>query len=173
VLLYQDELTYYRRPSLARDYAFQGSKDPKVIQGYTRNRKRRIAGSLDVLKGAFIAWQRASFDRHTLIRYYRDLDAAYPDAQVIFLVQDNWVVHFHPDILLALLETRIQLLRLPSYAPWTNPVEKVWLRLKQELLHHHDFADDWEALQCAVQDWLDQCDRDPVNLLQYVGLFPC
>jgi hypothetical protein len=171
-LLYQDELTYYRRPSLARDYGLHGSEAPKVTQGYTRNRQRRIAGSLDVIKGTFIAWQRSRFDRHNLIRYYRDLEAAYPDVEVIFLVQDNWSVHFHPDILLALADSKICLLRLPTYAPWTNPVEKVWLRLKQELLHHHDFEDDWPALQFAVQDWLDHCDQDPVDLLHYVGLFP-
>jgi len=34
-------------------------------------------------------------------------------------VLDNWPVHFHPKVLLALKsEPRIELLRLPTYAPW-------------------------------------------------------
>jgi transposase len=35
--------------------------------------------------------------------------------------------------------TQIGLLRLPTYVPWTNPIEKLWQRLKQEVLHQHDF----------------------------------
>lgn len=172
VLLYQDELTYYRRPSVARAYVAKGSKEPRAIQGHGSNKHRRICGSLDAISGQFIAWQRTRFNRSNLIRYYRELESFYPHAQTIFLVQDNWPVHFHPEILVALSTSKICLLRLPTYAPWTNPVEKVWLRLKQDLLHQHDFVDDWLGLQNAVQDWVDHCDDDPLQLLHSVGLFP-
>lgn len=172
VLLYEDELTYYRRPSIAAGYAAQGSKEPRIVQGYTRNRPRRIAGCLNALVGHFFAWQRAHFDRHTLIHYYQAIEAVYPTVQTIFLAHDNWSVHRHPDLLNFFAHSRIVPLWLPTYAPWTNPVEKVWLRLKQEVLHHHDFIDDWHALQTAVQDWLDHCDDVPLDLLHYVGLSP-
>ena len=171
-LLYQDELTYYRRPSLARAYAQQGSKNPRAVQGHTTNKKRRIAGALDIVSGQFFAQQRSSFNRKRLIAFYRDLEQAYPDVETLFLVQDNWPVHFHPDILLALQTSKICLLRLPTYAPWTNPVEKVWHRLKQQLLHQHPFQDDWLGLQQAVQHWLEHCDDDPHDLLHYVGFSP-
>jgi transposase len=172
VLLYQDELTYYRRPSLACAYAPSPSKSPAVPAGHTTNKVRRIAGSLDIHSGQFIALQRRHLDRAGLLLYYRQLEAAYPHAQRIFLVQDNWPVHFHPDILQALAASKIMLLRLPTYAPWTNPVEKVWRKLKQELLHLHVFEDNWLALQLAVQDWLDQFSSPSDILLRYVGLLP-
>jgi hypothetical protein len=111
VLLYQDELTYYRRPSLAYDYAPSPSKRPAAPAGRTTNKARRIAGSLDVRTGQFFALQRRRFDRHALLDYYRQLEAAYPHAKRIFIVQDNWPVHFHPDILLTLANTKIMLLR--------------------------------------------------------------
>lgn len=173
VVLFEDELTYYRRPSVARAYAPSASDAPRVPQGYTTNKTRRIAGSLNPITGQFWAWQRHRFDVKTLLAYYRYLETVYPDAQVIFLVQDNWPVHFHPSLLLTLVGSRVCLLRLPTYAPWTNPTEKVWLRLHQELLHHHDFGDDWLGLQRAVSDWLEHCDDDPDDLLHYVGLSPC
>lgn len=172
VMLYQDELTYFRRPSIAADYAQRGSKNPAVASGYTRNRSRRIAACLDAVTGRFIAWQRAQFDRHTLIRFYQAIEAAYPTVKTLFLVQDNWSVHRHPDLLTYFTTSRIVPLWLPTYAPWTNPVEKVWLRLKQQLLHHHHFQDDWLGLQAAVQNWLDHCDDDPLDLLHFVGLSP-
>lgn len=170
--LYMDELTYYRRPSVAHGYAPQASRDPRAVSGYTRNRCRRVASSLDVLTGWLFSWQRPRFDTATLVDYFRALEAACPDAEWLFVALDNWSVHFHPDVLLALLESKIILLRLPTYAPWTNPVEKVWRRLHQELLHLHPFADDWAGLQTAVQSWLDQWTGGSVDLLHYVGLLP-
>jgi hypothetical protein len=172
VLLYQDELTYYRRPSVARAYAVCASKDPKADMGYGTNKKRRISGSLNWLTGQFHAQQLQRFGVTQLKRYYLDLQAAYPQAQTIYLVQDNWPVHRHPDVLATLAQTRITVLWLPTYAPWTNPVEKVWWQLKQDLLHLHPFRDNWTGLQSAVQTWLDRWDAPSPTLLHRVGLAP-
>jgi hypothetical protein len=89
----------------------------------------------------------------TLVQFFQDLRAAYPQAQRIYVVMDNWPVHIHPDVLIALekQETRhlrplppswpetpsakaakkwghlhlpIQLIPLPTYASWCNPIEK-------------------------------------------------
>jgi DDE superfamily endonuclease len=172
VLLYQDELTYYRRPSLARAYASEASKEPKAILGLSSNKKRRISGSLNWQTGRVVAQQLHRFGLAQLKRYYQRLEAAYPQAERIYLVQDNWPVHRHPELLDFFLSSRIQPLFLPTYAPWTNPSEKLWLRLKQELLHLHGFEDDWLGLQTAVQAWLDLWDKPSEELLHYVGLTP-
>lgn len=172
VLLYEDELTYYRRPTVSRAYACQGHHQRLAVQGHGHNTSRRIASVLNAVTGQLIAWQRERFDRQTLIRFYEAVEKAYPQAQRIFIAQDNWPVHFHPDILLAFAHTKISLLRLPTYAPWTNPHEKVWLWLYKDILHHHDLASDWPALQQRVERWLSNF-RDPSPaLLSFVGLLP-
>lgn len=94
----------------------------------------------------------------------------YPDAEVIYIAQDNWPVHFHDDILAALAETKIRLIPLPTYAPWTNPVEKVWRKLFQEVLHHHPFSSDWGRFRATVTDFLAQFAHGSPELLRYVGL---
>ena len=172
VLLYQDELTYYRRPSLARVYAAKGQKATKAVLGFSSNKKRRISGSLNWQTGAVFAQQLHRFGVTQLKRYYQKLEAAYPLAERIYLVQDNWPVHRHPELLDFFARSRIQPLFLPTYAPWTNPAEKIWLRLKQELLHLHRFADDWLGLQNAVQTWLNLWLSGSSDLLHYVGLSP-
>jgi len=172
VLLYADEMTYSSRPSVARAYAPQGSDEPRAMQGWSYTRTRRIACVLDALRGRLIAWQRDRFDRQTLIRFYQAVEAAYAHARVIFIVLDNWPVHFHPDVLTALASSKICLLRLPTYAPWANPVEKVWLRLSQQVLHLHEHAQDWAGLQTRVQDWLDKFCDGSQELLRFVGLLP-
>jgi transposase len=170
--LYEDELTYYRKPAVARAYAPAGGPGARAEQGLGKNRKRRLIGALDAGSGRLFCWQRSDARRANLIRYYEALQAAYPKARAIYVAQDNWSVHFHPDVLAALAGSKIRLLRLPTYAPWTNPIEKAWRKLKQEVLYMHPFADDWAGLQAAVQAWVDRHDRSCPDLLRYAGLDP-
>lgn len=172
VLVYEDEMTYYRRPTIAQGYAVQGSDEPHAYQGLHSNLYQRIAASLDVSSGRLFFWQRKHFDRRTLIRYYLALEAAYPEAELIFVAQDNWPVHFHDDVLAALVDSKIILVPLPTYAPWTNPMEKVWRKLYQEILHLHDFADRWSELKAEVDAWLGEFADGSTELLHYVGLHP-
>jgi hypothetical protein len=135
-----------------------------------------------------------------MVRFFQRLSAAYP-ATRIAVVLDNWPVHFHPDLLAALepqqtpfpfprpgawpiapspeairkwggLQLPIQLLPLPTYASWLNPIEKLWRWLRQEVVHLHPWADDLSALDAAVAAVLDRFRDASPRLLRYVGLAP-
>jgi transposase len=172
VLLYQDELTYYRCPTVYCDYATAGSDAPRAVQGTDYNTSRRIAGCLDAYTGRLICWQRSAFDYQTFLRYLHAVEARYPRAERMYIVLDNWPVHFQPDVLAALQSSKITLVFLPTYAPWLNPIEKVWRKLKQEILHLHRYHCRWKELQERVEAWLIQYDRPAPDLLHYVGLSP-
>ena len=45
---------------------------------------------------------------------------------------------------------------LPTYAPWLNPIEKLWRWLKGDVLKQHRLAGDWPALRRRVTAFLDQ-----------------
>lgn len=171
VRLYEDELTYYRRASVATDYTVLARQpQPLAEQGWGANTKRRIAGCLDAATGQLFAWQRAHFDRGTLGRFWAAVEGAYPHATQIFVLLDNWPVHFHPELLRDLRGSKLTLVPLPTYAPWTNPIEKVWRKLYAEVLHLHRRAHDWQTLQDEVQTWLDQWAEPSPALLRYTGL---
>lgn len=172
VLLYEDELTYYRCPSVLCDYALVGSDGPRANQGSGYNSSRRIAGCLDALTGHLITWQRSAFDHQTFLRYLLAVEAYYPKAECIYIALDNWPVHFQPDVLTRLQSSKITLVFLPTYAPWLNPIEKVWRKLKQEILHLHRYSSRWKELQERVQYWLEQYNQPSAQLLHYVGLSP-
>jgi hypothetical protein len=178
VLLYEDELTYYRASSVARGYAQAGADAPRAEQGCGTRKWRRIAGSLDVCSGRLFYWQRDAFDSKTLLRYYQAVEAqvrqVYPQVEVIFMALDNWPPHFQSDLLdkLAKSQSKLRLLSLPTYAPWTNPIEKVWHKLYGEVLHLHEHVNDWKGLQGRVEDWLAQYADGSSSLLHYVGLLP-
>jgi len=170
VFVYQDELTFYRHPTVAQAYTPRGSEQPLARQGLGHNTASRLAGCLNVQTGQLFVWQCSHFDRATLIRYYRALAEAYPTAERIYLAQDNWPVHFHPEVLAALRDSHITCLPLPTYAPWTNPIEKVWRKLYQEVLHLHPFGDRGDELRRTVNHWCQQFSAASPDLLRYVGL---
>ena len=154
-----------------------------------------MIGALDAATGQVVTHQQGKIGVPALVRFYRDLVAAYPGRR-IYLVLDNWPVHFHPDVLAALepqtlalplpptpllarpspapepkrLNLPIQLVPLPTYSPWLNPIEKLWRWLKQDVLHLHRLADDLPALRARVLDFLHRFKAAAPDLLRYVGL---
>lgn len=106
-----------------------------------------------------------------LRRFLEKLGAAYPGRRV-YLVWDNWPTHRHPDVLAKAEELGIKVLWLPTYAPWTNPIEKLWRWVRQEAVHHHRLSERWEELKGRVAAFLGRfCDGSP-EFLRYVGLLP-
>jgi hypothetical protein len=119
VLLYEDELTYYRRAEVNRGWAGTGQRMAiKVKQGARYTSVRRIAGCLNVSTGQLISRQRRTSPVQDMARFFRFVDQHYPTAERIFVVVDNWCVHFHPYVLedLAKQCPRIELVPLPTYA---------------------------------------------------------
>ncbi|MGN6697213.1 MAG: transposase, partial [Thermomicrobiales bacterium] len=95
--------------------------------------------------------------------------AVYPGPP-LYLIWDNWPVHRHPEVLARAAEVGIEHLWLPTYAPWRNPIEKLWRWLTEDVLRHHRLADHFAELQRRVAAWLAQFTRPSPALLRYVGL---
>jgi DDE superfamily endonuclease len=197
VLLYLDEMSYYRQPTLASDYAPMARSQPLARWGHGTNPHFRILGALNALTGQVTYCQHSKLAIRRISAFYAELCTIYPQAETIFVVLDNWPIHFHPDLLARLTEQQwpypfnrpsnwpllpssqaihanlpIQLLCLPTYASWCNPIEKLWRYLRQELLHLHRHTDDWPHLRHLVADFLDQFHQPSPSLLHYVGLLP-
>jgi DDE superfamily endonuclease len=131
----------------------------------------RVVGALNAVTGQVDYLDNYVVGRRALAAFYRQLDAAYPTATRIYVVQDNWTVHAHPDVLAALAALpRLEAVWLPTYAPWLNPIEKLWRWLRQTVLRRHRLAHDWIALRARVRQFLAQFEAGSPDLLTYVGL---
>lgn len=173
VLLFMDELTYYRQPSVAPAYGARGAaQQPKALEQPGYNTQTRIVAALDGVTGRVVYLQRSHIDKPALSTFYAQVRAAYPQAEVIYLVEDNWPVHTLPDVRQAATAQRVTLLFLPTYASWLNPIEKLWRWLKQDVLHLHRFAHDLEPLRLLVRTFLERFADGSDALLRYVGLLP-
>ncbi len=199
VALFGDEMTFYRQPTLAAAYAPRGPAQPLAERSHRADTPTRLIAALDAADARVTHRRRAVLSLAELVGFHEQVRAAYPEAERIFLIEDNWPPHFHPDVLVALepqespfpfyrpanwpaepspaaarrwagLALPIQLAPLPTYAPWANPIEKLWRLLRQEVLHLHRLADQLEALRHEVDAFLDRFQAGSQALLRYVGL---
>lgn len=173
--LYVDELTYYRRPASGRDWHARGGggrAQPKVDQAPGPNTKRRIIGALDAVDGRTTAMTRSSMGSRPITHFLRKLRTVYgPDVEII-LAWDNWPPHHQESVLQTAKELGITLLYTPTYAPWTNFIEKLWDKLKDEILRLHRLSDAWKVLRARVEAYLEDLARPNPELLRFVGLSP-
>ncbi|MBM4429204.1 MAG: hypothetical protein FJ026_02505 [Chloroflexi bacterium] len=94
VLLFLDELTYYRQPTLANAYEQAGHRQALAERSYHSNTPTRLAAALNGLSGEVTYLQAKRIGVQELVHFYQTLCQRYPAAQRIFVAQDNWPVHF-------------------------------------------------------------------------------
>ncbi len=135
------------------------------------NQQWRTVGTLNAITGQVDYLDGYIVGRKQLITFYKQLDHAYCKAERVYLIQDNWSIHAHPEVLAALaMYPRFRPIWLPTYAPWLNPIEKLWRWTRQDVLRLHRWVTDWERVRKNVRDFLTQFGRGSQQLLNYVGL---
>jgi transposase len=203
-LVYMDQVTTYRQPTLSYAYETKGRVEhggtqPLAERSHQADTITRIVASLDHFTGRVVYLRASRTGISQMVEFYCKLRNAYPDVERIYVVQDNWPVHAHPDVLVALepqttqwlratppnwpltpsaaavrkwgeLQLPIQAVPLPTYASWLNPIEKLWRFLRQQVLHLHRLADDLPTLRAAIDTFFDRFALGSTKLLSYVGL---
>ena len=198
IVLYQDEFGFHRHPTIAKDWAETGTKQPLARQSHRSQATCYGIGALNPHTGDVIYQQVESCTVVALHTFYTQICQRYPNAERIYLIQDNRAIHFHANLIEALLpqtsafakpippnwtgkpsnkigtlaKLPMEIVQLPTYAPWTNPIEKVWRWVRQAVIHLHRCSNDWQALQNKVLAFMEQFKGGSQELLHYVGLLP-
>ena len=167
IALFLDEFGYPRWPEVAPMWGVEAA----VAQRAGNNQQWRTIGALNALTGQVNYLDGYIVGRQQVIKFYAHWDRAYPEVARMYVVQDNWNSHTHPDVLTALIDyPRITPVWLPTYAPWLNPIEKLWRWLRQAILKLPRWVEDWPQVKQRVHDFLDQFAQGSPALLRYVGL---
>jgi transposase len=171
-LVFLDEMGYARWPEPAPDWTGRApAPPPSTDRAESPNRLWRIIGALNAVTGRVDFLDAYIVGRAKVIKFYEQLDAAYAGVGRLLVVQDNRSIHTHEDVLSALKQwPRIEPVWLPTYAPWLNPIEKLWRWLRQDVLKLHRLAGDWPSLRGRVNQFLGQFATGSQDLLRYVGL---
>jgi transposase len=175
VALVLDEMGYARWPDPAPDWgALAPAPRPPADRVGRKQQLWRGIGALNARTGQVAYRDYRDNDivgRAQGSAFYRHLDQRDAHARRVYLLQDNWSIHAHPDVLTTLQGLpRCEPVWLPTYAPWLNPIEKLWRWLKGDVLKQHRLAADWPALRQRVNAFLAQFSTGSRELLRYVGL---
>jgi len=173
VTYFLDELSFYRQPTVAQAWHPAGHTQPLACRAHRSNVYHRVLGVLNAVTAQVVFDMTKKTDVPFICRFLRQLRQLHPGAKVLNVILDNWFrVHDHPDVQQTAREEAITLVYLPTYAPWLNPIEKLWRKAYQEVIHLHRYSDRWEELIERMRRFLDAYTAGSNDLLRYVGLLP-
>jgi transposase len=131
VVLSEDESRLQTLPLLRAMWHWRGQQIRVPTPG--SNTARAIFGALDIRTGQWVYRLREPMRKEDFIAFLEELLGVYP-TQTILLIVDNYSSHpahavddwlrNHP---------RVPLPLLPKYCSHLNPVESIWLRMKNEI----------------------------------------
>jgi putative transposase len=170
--LFWDQMGFYRWPEPALTWApCAPAPAPIAHVGGGNNRQWRLIGTLNAINGQVDFLDNYIVGRKQVIQMYQQIHNRYRAYKHIFVAQDNWSIHQHPDVVAALKGfPKIEPVWLPTYSPWLNPIEKLWRWLRVTVLKMHRLAEDWNELLSRVYAFLNQFAKGSQDLLHYVGL---
>jgi transposase len=170
--VFMDEVDVNTNPKIGSMWMTRGDQAEVVTPG--TNEKRYLAGSLDWRTGRLTLTEgRPGQGRNTdlFLSHLDDLRRAYRRYRVIHVICDNAKPHHAKRVreYLAAHEGRVVVHYLPAYAPETNPVERVWWHLHEEVTRNHR-CPTMDDLLGLVRDWLAADWTFPVESNVYADL---
>jgi putative transposase len=157
IAVFQDEVDINTNPKIGSMWMRRGVQAEVLTPG--TNTKRYLAGSLSWRTGQMVVTLGKNRDSVLFTRHLDELRRRFRRYRVIHVICDN--ARFHkPDQSNRIKEYlkkwghRIVLHYLPTYAPKTNPIERVWWHLHEEITRNHRCRDIQELLD-LVFVWLE------------------
>jgi transposase len=157
VAVFEDEVDINLNPKIGSMWMRRGHQ--AEVQTPGDNRKRYLAGSMNWRTGALWVTAGPSRDGELFVRHLDDLRRRLRHYRVIHVICDN--ARFHKAEKCRRLADylqrwghRIALHYVPLYAPETNPIERVWWHLHDEITRNHR-CHTLEELLDLVFRWLE------------------
>jgi transposase len=171
VAVFVDEMSYHRWPTATADWWPRADGYPLAVHGNCNNQQWRVIGGLNAYTGQVSYRQNYIVGLEQVILFHQQLYQQYRKMGNLFVIEDNWNVHTHPDVQAAVAELpNMTIAWLPTYACWLNPIEKLWKWSRQIVLHRHRMSDRWPELKQRMGGFFDQFEDGSDELLRYVGL---
>lgn len=131
VILYMDECRIQLLPLIRAMWHWVGQQVRVPTPG--TNVTRALFGALNIRTGQWTYLAQERMRKENFIAFLERLLVVYPDGPII-LILDNYSSH-KAHVVRAWLEAhpRVQMYYLPTYCSHLNPVENIWLRLKDKI----------------------------------------
>ena len=132
-------------------HRWTGLARPPSEADYGRRGKVWVFGALEPATGEAMTYSYGARHSNSWLDFLDRVKQHWPD-EPLFLIQDNLSTHRTPDVLLwSSRFPEVQVVSLPTYAPYLNPIEPWWKILASLALKGRRFDCADEIVQ-AVQD---------------------
>lgn len=162
--VFQDEVDVNLNPKIGSMWMKRGQQAEVETPG--DNAKRYLAGSMNWRTGTLLTTEGSKRDGELFVRHLEDLRHRLRRYRVIHVICDN--ARFHQAAKCKRLQSylacwghRLVLHYLPLYAPETNPIERVWWHLHDEITRNHSCRSLEELLDLVFR-WLES--RNPFQI---------
>jgi transposase len=160
IAVFQDEVDVNTNPKIGAMWMFRGQQAQVETPG--TNEKRYLAGSLNWRTGEVILTEGLRGEGRSsalFVRHLDDLRYRLRRYRKIHVICDNAIFHAPERCrrikqYLAAWGHRIELHFLPKYDPQSNPVERIWWHLHEEITRNHR-CQTMEELLDLVFAWLE------------------
>jgi len=158
IAVFTDELDLNTNPKIGCMWMNKGQQAQVLTPG--DNAKRYLCGSMNWRSGEILANDGASRNAQLFLAHLDELRRHYRCYKKIHVICDNASFH-RPDKCKAVAEyleqwsERIKLHFLPKYAPETDPIERVWWHLHEQITRNHRCQSIQELVDLAMQ-WLEE-----------------
>ena len=157
VAVFEDEVDINLNPKIGSMWMRRGQQAAVATPG--DNEKRYLAGSMNWRTGTLWVTEGRHRDGALFVRHLEDLRLRLRRYRVIHVICDNARFHQaakckHLQEYLKRWGHRVRLHYLPTYAPETNPVERVWWHLHDEITRNHRCQTVTELLDLVFR-WLE------------------
>ncbi|MCA6939540.1 MULTISPECIES: IS630 family transposase [Pectobacterium] len=145
-VFYQDEVDIDLNPKIGADWMLKGQQKRITTPGH--NQKYYLAGALhsDTGRVHYVGGGKKCSD--LFINLLETLRRTYRRAKTITLVVDNYIIHKSRKVERWLEKnTKFRLLFLPTYSPWLNPIELLWLSLHETITRNHQCRYMWQLVE--------------------------
>lgn len=155
-ILFEDESTF--RMWSRTSYSWGETGKPLRCPVYMSSVYQKVFGAIDLATGRFLYRRGSSLKGEQFVAFLKHLLTRYRCK--VYLVVDNGSSHKGPAVKAFLTQNahRIELVRLPTYSPGLNPIEKVWKQIKQDKLHNR-FFESRHHFQAALSNALSHFQR--------------
>ena len=164
VAVFEDEVDINTNPKIGSMWMARGQQETVETPG--NNSKRYLAGSVNWRTGTLIVTEGEKRNADLFLAHLDELRRRFRLYRKIHVICDNACFHKAAtskkvQAYLAKWGDRIVLHYLPTYAPETNPIERLWWHLHEEVTRNHRCQDMEELLELTLA-WLEN--RNPCKI---------
>lgn len=170
VALFLDQMAYHHWPEAGRTWASLDAPAPVAERAAPGERHKKVMGALDARTGQVTQYHRARMCARQVADFLTLVRQTYPTATTLYAILDNAPVHHTTVVATRATELGITLVFLPTYAPWLNPIEKLWAWVRTDVLRLHRQAGHWDRVPAMLMAFLDHFATGSETLRQRVGL---